>query len=185
MIPWGTLSFYSMCVNVTMVTLVMVYIKMNRYNQVLLDICHFSLFLFMSARGTTVVMLTQENIFYWLFSSILTSKRGKKTEGKREREKAIPVYKRMTHYSRSDAALVLLCFTCSIHWFTCWPSNVRKLKKMLLPSSPLLFQFPIENPFYAVVSKKVEKECHLSFFLLPLIELKNPFFQDRNWCFLN
>ena len=142
-----------------MVTLVMVYIKMNRYNQVLLDICHFSLFLFMSARGTTVVMLTQENIFYWLFSSILTSKRGKKTEGKREREKAIPVYKRMSHYSRSASLASLTLFIDSR---VVRVQIVKTKGKCLSP----LFPFQSENfPFYAIVSKKRSgKECHLSFF---------------------
>ena len=103
-------------------------------------------------------LLTQENIFYWLFSSILTSKRG----SRRKRQQQDPL-----SLQKNESLLLKICFSCftySIHWFTC-VVRVQIVKTKGKCLSPL-FPFQSENfPFYAIVSKKRSgKECHWSFF---------------------
>ena len=103
-------------------------------------------------------LLTQENIFYWLFSSILTSKRGSR---RKRQQQDILVYKRMSHYCSRSASLASL--TLFIDSRVVRIQIVKTKRKCLSP----LFPFQSENfPFYAIVSKKKRsgKECHLSFF---------------------
>ena len=102
-------------------------------------------------------LLTQENIFYWLFSSILTSKRGSR---RKRQQQDILVYKRMSHYCSRSASLASL--TLFIDSRVVRIQIVKTKRKCLSP----LFPFQSENfPFYAIVSKKRSgKECHLSFF---------------------